>query len=110
MTATVEVRNNFFQSVANGSGSESTPTLFGEAAVDTIAVGGTVTWQWMGQDHNVTPYQNSIFTESGTHDAPFTFGPITFNSRGTYRYRCTNHSSVIDFVGLVGMRGEIVVR
>lgn len=110
MTATVEVRNHFFRSLRNGSGSEFTPTPFGEPAVDTIAVGGTVTWQWIGQGHNVTPYQNSAFTESGTHDTPFTFGPITFNSRGRYRYRCTNHSSVVDFLGLVGMRGEIVVR
>jgi plastocyanin len=107
---TVEVRNHYFRSVRNGSGSEFTPTPFGEAAVDTIAVGGTVTWQWVGVNHNVTPYQNAAFTGSGTQDAPFTFGPITFNSAGTYRYRCTNHSSILDLLGLVGMRGEIVVR
>ena len=42
--------------------------------------------------------------------APFTFGPITFASPGTYLYRCTVHSQVVQFFGLVGMRGEIVVR
>jgi plastocyanin len=64
----------------------------------------------MGQNHNVTPYLNSAFTASETQSAPLTFGPITFDSPGTYRYRCTIHSRVVDVLGLVGMRGEIVVR
>jgi hypothetical protein len=50
----------------------------------------------MGQNHNVTPYLNSAFTASETQSAPFTFGPITFDSPGTYRYRCTIHSQVVD--------------
>jgi plastocyanin len=101
----VEVRNNNFLSLQNGSSS-----IYEIGAVDTIAAGGTVTWVWTGQNHNVTPYQNGAFPGSGTHDAPFTYGPIAFNSPGTYRYRCTNHSNIMFPLGLVGMKGEIVVR
>ena len=106
--ATVEIHDDFFLSVRNGSG--SSPDLFGSEAVDTIAAGGTVTWQWSGQPHNVTPFENTAFTASGTHGTPFTFGPVTFSTPGTYRYRCTIHSQVIPSFGLVGMRGRIVVR
>jgi plastocyanin len=103
---TVEVRNDFFRSLRNGSGSSS--TFFANYARDTIAVGGTVTWVWVGQNHNVTPaFSGSSL--SGTQDAPFTLGPITFTSPGTYTYRCTNHSqSAGDLV--LGMAGIIVIR
>ena len=104
---TVNVANNFFRSLRNGSGDEG--GLFGHAAVDTIAVGGTVTWEWVGRGHNVTPY-GTAFTESGTHSLPFTFGPITFNARGEYTYRCTIHSRVERYLGLILMRGVIIVR
>jgi plastocyanin len=106
--ATVEVHDNFFLSVRNGSGSN--PGVFGSLAVDTISVGGTVTWQWSGHGHNVTSYGNAAFDPSPTQSAPFTFGPITFATPGTYLYHCTIHSQVVDYLGLVGMRGEIVVR
>jgi plastocyanin len=59
----------------------------------------------VGENHNVT-----TFIMSGTHSAPFTLGPITFKEPGTYSYRCTNHSQTIEYLGLVGMRGYIVVR
>lgn len=107
-SVTVEVHTNFFLSVRNGSGAN--PGVFGSVAVDTVAVGGTVTWEWAGQQHNVTPYGNSAFTASSTQSAPATFGPIAFTAPGTYVYRCTIHSMVVDILGLVGMRGEIVVR
>jgi plastocyanin len=105
-TATVEVRNNYFRSAQNGSGSSG--GLFGGApAVDTIAVGGTVTWTWIGANHNVTAAFASANT-SGTHDAPFTYTK-TFSSPTSFIYRCTNHSQLtFDFV--TGMRGVIVVR
>lgn len=107
-SATVEVHSNFFQSARNGSGGNPGP--LGSVATDTIAVGGTVTWEWEGSGHNVTPYQNSAFTASPTQNAGSTFGPVTFTTPGTYRYRCTIHSTVVDFLGLVGMQGRIVVR
>ena len=46
----------------------------------------------------------------GIEMAPFTFGPITFSARGTYVYCCTIHRQVLPYLGLVGMRGTIVVR
>jgi plastocyanin len=110
-SAVVEVRDNYFRSLNNGSGGED--DFLGQAAVDTIPVGGTVLWQWSGTNHNVTPYFNPVsspLSGSGTHSAPFTYGPVTFTERGTYRYRCTIHSQVVDFLGLFGMRGDIVVR
>jgi plastocyanin len=103
-SATIEVRNDYFRSLQNGTGGN--PGLFGNYARDTIAVGGTVTWQWVGQDHNVTAAFGS--TTSGTHDAPHTY-QITFNTPGTFTYRCTNHSSLVaDLVS--GMAGIIEVR
>ncbi len=105
---TVEVHSDFFLSLRNGSGAN--PTELGSVAVDTIAAGGTVTWQWVGNGHNVTPYQNTAFTASPTQSAGFTYGPITFTTPGTYTYRCTIHSGVVNILGLLGMRGRIVVR
>jgi plastocyanin len=106
-TVTVEVHSAYFLSLQNGSGGDA--GFFGSRAVDTIAVGGTVTWQWVDSGHNVTPFGNSAFTASGTESAPFTFGPITFSAPSTYLYVCTIHSRVVDYFGLVGMTGMIVV-
>jgi len=103
---TVEVRNDFFRSLRNGSGGSS--TFLASYARDTIAVGGTVTWVWVGQNHNVTPaFSGSSL--SGTQNAPFTLGPITFTSPGTYTYRCTNHSQLLGDL-IVGMAGVIIIR
>lgn len=78
--------------------------------VDTIAVGGTVTWNWVGQGHNVTSVLSPQFSgPSATANAPFTFGPITFSTAGTYQYICTVHGSVSNGQ-TSGMRGTIVVR
>lgn len=106
-SVTVEVRNNFFRSLRNGSGGG--PGLFENYARDTIAVGGTVTWVWVGQNHNVTPAFGGGPSLSGTQDAPFTLGPITFDSPGTYTYRCTNHSQVVSDL-VTGMAGIVVIR
>ena len=105
-SVTVEVRNDFFRSLRNGSGGGQ--GFLGNYARDTIAVGGTVTWVWVGQNHNVTPaFSDPSLSE--THNAPFTLGPMTFSAAGTYVYRCTNHSQLVsDFV--IGMAGIIVIR
>ena len=103
-SATVEVRNNYFRSLQNGSGGN--PGFPNNYAVDTIAVGGTVTWEWVGQFHNVSAAFGS--STSGTHDAPHTY-QITFDTPGTFTYRCTNHSQfVADLIS--GMAGIIEVR
>jgi plastocyanin len=89
----IQVQNNFFS-----------------PQVDTVAVGGTVTWNWQGQNHNVTSVLTPSFgPASSTESAPFTYGPITFNTAGTYQYICTVHGAV-NGNQTTGMRGTIVVR
>jgi plastocyanin len=82
---TIQVQNNMF-----------TPQ------VDTVAAGGTVTWTWVGSDHNVTSNPATGPLDSGTQNAPATYGPIVLAVAGTYNYLCTNHPP--------GMVGTIVVR
>ena len=71
-------------------------------AVDTIPVGGTVTWTWTGSlPHGVhstgsTSFTSSrIMTGSGMH-------AVTFTAPGTYQYDCAVHGTA--------MSGTIVVR
>lgn len=68
-----------------------------------IAPGSAVTWTWRGSNqHNVTfeDRQGSSPTQnSGTHSR-------TFSSAGTFRYRCTIHST--DFN--MGMIGSVTVQ
>lgn len=95
----VTVRNDNFLSVRNG-------TL--NPAVDTVAAGGTVTWTWAAaatNSHDVTSTGSPSFASSTTQPQPFTYGPITFTTPGTYNYFCTQHGAPG-----AGMRGRIVVR
>lgn len=70
---------------------------------DTISAGQTVTWTWGGANgHNVTfetLSDTSATMSSGTHQ-------VTFSAPGTYRYRCTVHSTAFGS----GMHGTIVVQ
>jgi plastocyanin len=100
-SAAVSVRDNNFLSVRNGT---TNP------AVDTIAVGGSVTWTWApstGASHNITPTVSPTFTGRGTVTPPPTPEPhtATFAAPGTYIYFCTVHGQANS-----GMRGRIVVR
>ena len=96
-TAAVTVRDNNFLSTRNSS---SNP------AVDTVQVGGSVTWTWAPQAnaHNVTSAGSPSFNgqPTATEPPPFT---VTFSSAGTYNYYCTLHGAPGS-----GMRGRIVVR
>ncbi len=68
----------------------------------TVSAGTTVTWNFQTGPHNVTFQDNqgnSGDHTNGSHDR-------TFNAAGTFRYRCTHHSS--DFTS--GMSGSIVVQ
>ena len=85
--------NQQFTSAHNGS---TNP------AVDTIPLGGSVTWTWSGnlvhsvRSIGVPPFQDSgIFSGSGTH-------VVTFTTAGTYEYECSVHPNT--------MSGRIVVR
>lgn len=75
-------------------------------AVDTLAVGGTVTWSHMGGSHNVRSTGSPSFTSS------FGAGPANtvmnatyqfqFNTVGTYQYNCGIHGAA--------MSGRVVVK
>jgi plastocyanin len=91
LTAGVTVGNSFFRSLNNNT----------EPAVDTVRVGGTVTWTWAGglnhnvQSTGVPSFPNSITQGAGNY-------VFTFNSAGTYLYECIVHGSL--------MSGRVVVR
>ncbi len=91
LTAAISVGDNFFRSARNDSQN---------AAVDTIGVGGTVTWTWVGSNgHSVqslgTPsFASSAIQPSGTYVR-------IFNATGEYQYDCQVHPL---------MTGRIVVR
>jgi plastocyanin len=103
---TVEVHNDFFLSLRNGSGHGL--GFLENYAVDTIPVGGAITWVWVGQNHNVSIAFSGV-NLSGNHSAPFTYSR-TYTSAGTYFYRCTNHSQVFSYPLIQGMAGRIEVQ
>jgi plastocyanin len=97
-TADVTVRDNNFLSVRN---------MTSNPAMDTVAVGGSVTWTWAptsGASHNVTSAGTPSFPGRPTAIQPPPYSH-TFTAAGTYKYYCTLHGSPVS-----GMRGQIVVR
>jgi len=91
-TAAVSIGDIFFKSAANGSQNP---------AVDTIAVGGKVTWTWGGADsHSAQSTGSPTFTSSSIM-ASGTYS-FTFSTPGTYHYDCAVHGTL--------MTGIIVVR
>ena len=92
----VTVGNNFFQSAHNGSKN---------AAVDTVAVGATVTWTWTNTgsvSHSVQSQGSPSFTSSGIMSGNGTTYTMTFTSAGTYQYDCAVHGQ--------SMTGTVVVQ
>jgi Copper binding proteins, plastocyanin/azurin family len=72
------------------------------AAVDTIPVGGTVTWTWSGSlPHSVQSQGSASFASSATMTGNGTYA-VTFSAPGTYQYDCSVHGQL--------MTGTIVVR
>ena len=91
----VLVKNNFFESVSNGSA---------PLANDTIPVGEAVRWIWSAGSvtHNILPDGSpALQGVTGSNDAPFTHGPVYFDTPGTYNYLCNLHA---------GMMGVVVVQ
>lgn len=73
----------------------------------TVAVGGTVTWEWDSGaiQHNVSTSSGSPTvpgTPTATTATPNTFGPVTFATAGTYRFYCSVHAGPGDTSGMVG--------
>jgi plastocyanin len=94
-TAAVTVGNIFFQSNRNDT----------DPAVDTVAVGGTVTWTWVQtglESHSVRSLPPPGFTSSVTKVGNGQTYAFTFSTAGTYQYDCAVHGSQ--------MTGRIVVR
>ncbi len=92
----ITVGNLFFQSAHNGSMNP---------AVDTIAVGDTVTWTWneSGTPHSVESDGVPSFTsQAGTASTNGFVYKVKFTAAGTYAYDCSVHPTT--------MTGRIVVR
>lgn len=91
-TVAVTVGDNFFRSVNNNSAN---------AAIDTLAVGGTVTWTWAGSGtHSVESLGSPSFASSTTKTSG-TYAR-TFGVAGTYTYDCVIHGG--------SMTGTVIVR
>jgi copper binding plastocyanin/azurin family protein len=72
------------------------------SAVDTIPVGGTVTWTWTGSlPHGVESMGSSSFSSSGIKTGSGTYA-VKFTAPGTYQYDCAVHGTA--------MTGTIVVQ
>jgi plastocyanin len=92
----VTVGNNFFRSNHNGSANP---------ALDTVAVGSTLTWTWVGTGtvpHSVQSLGSPGFPGSATLTGDGQAYSFMFTTPGTYRYDCVVHGSA--------MTGTVVVR
>jgi plastocyanin len=92
----VIVGNIFMKSGHNGSVNP---------AVDTVAVGGSVTWTWTNTDgvsHGIQSLASPSFPTGTVLTGDGNTYRVTFNSAGTYQYDCLVHGAM--------MTGTIVVR
>jgi plastocyanin len=92
----VIVGNIFMKSARNGSVNP---------AVDTVAVGGSVTWTWTNTGnvpHGIESLGNPVFRNSTVLTGNGSTYRVTFNTAGTYQYDCLVHGSM--------MPGTIVVQ
>ena len=95
-TAAVIVGNILFKSGHNGTTNQ---------AIDTVAVGGTVTWTWTNTGdlpHSVESTGAPDFASSDILAGSGSTHQVTFSAPGTYRYDCAVHGAA--------MSGTIVVR
>jgi plastocyanin len=83
--------NTFFRSNRNCSA---------DRAIDTVAVGGSLTWTGVGGTHTVRSQGSPSFTSSGNLGDGDTF-TRTFGTAGTYEYDCEIHGGQ--------MTGRVVV-
>lgn len=91
----VTVGSNFFRSNRNGSAN---------AAVDTVAVGGKVTWKWANAGsvpHNVASVGMPSFASGDIKTGNGSTYEVTFMAPGTYRYNCAIHGNLMTGVVVV---------
>ncbi len=92
LAADVTVGDSYFRSLRNSTQNE---------AVDTVGVGGTVTWTWVGslshstQSTGAPSFPGSVVQTSGNFQ-------FLFGAAGTYTYICSVHGA--------SMSGRVVVR
>ena len=91
--ASVNVANILFQSVRNQSN---------DPAIDTVAIGGTVTWTWIEAGTHTVRFADPGFTESPALSDDGSVFSMPFPAAGTYTYDCRVHG--------LGMTGTIVVK
>ncbi len=92
----VIVGNIFMQSKHNGSVNP---------AVDTVAVGGSVTWTWTNTGntpHGIQSLGSPSFPTGTVLAGDGNTYRVTFNTAGTYQYDCLVHGTM--------MPGRVVVR
>ena len=92
----VIVGNIFMQSGLNGSANP---------AVDTVAVGGSVTWTWTNTGstpHGIQSLGSPSFPTGTVLTGDGNTYRVTFNTAGTYQYDCVVHGTM--------MPGTIVVQ
>jgi plastocyanin len=92
----VIVGNNFMKSARNGSVNP---------AVDTVAVGASVTWTWTNTGnvpHGIESLGSLSFPTGPVLTGNGNTYRVTFNTAGTYQYDCLVHGTM--------MPGTIVVR
>lgn len=95
-----------------------TPVLAASVTVDDnlyspnsvlLAVGGEVTWNWIGNGHSVTSSGSPTFSPNApVQNAPNTL-LVTFSTVGDYRYFCTVHGQP-NYYSSGDMVGAIFVR
>ena len=74
-------------------------------AVDTVAIGGTVTWTWtstQGIAHSVQSLGSPAFASSAIMSGDGQTYSVMFTTPGTYQYDCAVHGTA--------MNGTVVVR
>src|SRR5438034_10173416 len=74
-------------------------------AIDTVAVGSTVTWTWTATGsvpHSVQSLGTPSFASSAIETGDGKTYSVTFTTPGTYQYDCAVHGAA--------MSGRIVVR
>lgn len=72
-----------------------------------VPTGSRVVWRMVEGTHNVTSISNNWTKQSG-NIGPGGTTAFTFDAGGTYRYRCTLHSTLSDGT-CNGMCGRVVV-